>query len=266
MKLLSKTSEIAKMILKQGFTYAGFTWASMAVNLFGIIVTYYVWMAVYGGKTVMHGISRDQMVSYIILAGVLLSGVQFGLNLYISEIIQNGQVAMDMLRPVDFQLSLFSARIGGFISFLIVQCIPVFALASLLFGMSLPKNATSALLFLVSLAMAIIITFFIEFIIGLIAFYTNSVWGLQHMKDAVLFFSTGALIPIAFFPDWLQTIVLALPFKDMVYTPVAIYMGLLSGEQALKALLFQFVWLAVLMVCSRVFFHIAIKKITVQGG
>ncbi len=266
MKLISKTSELAKMVLKQGFSYAGFTWASMAVNLLGIIVTYYVWMAVYGGRTSMHGISREQMVTYVILSGVLLNGVQWGLNLYISELIQNGQIAMEMLRPVDFQLSMFSSRIGGFISYLIVECIPVLALSALLFGISLPKTITGVLMFVISLIMAIMITFFVEFTVGLIAFYTNSVWGLQHMKDAVLFFTTGAVIPMAFFPSILQTIILALPFKDMVYTPVAIYMGLISGEQALKAMLFQFIWLVVLMVISRVFFSTAIKKITVQGG
>ncbi|HEX3029948.1 MAG TPA: ABC-2 family transporter protein [Clostridia bacterium] len=266
MKLLSKASEIGKMSLKQGFSYAGFTWASMAVSLLNIIVTYYVWMAVYGGRAVMHGISKEQMVTYVILSGVIYSGVQWQLNLYMSELIQNGEIAMEMLRPVDFQFSLFSSRIGGFISFLIVECMPVLVLAAILFGISMPATVTGALLFIVSLVMAVVIAFFLEFIIGLISFYTNSVWGLQHMKNAIATFCTGTLIPVAFFPDWLQTIILALPFKDMVYTPVAIYMGILSGEQALKAMLFQFIWLIALMTFSRVFFNIAIKKITVQGG
>jgi len=266
MKIISKIKEIASMFIKQDLSYSGFTWASMAVNILGIIVTYYIWMAVYGSKTEMHGMSKNQMITYIILSGVLLSGVQWMLNLYISQLIQSGGIAMELLRPIDFQLSLFSARLGGFVSYTVIQCIPVLIVSSLIFGISPPKSVICALLFVISLLMAIGITFFIEFCVGLIAFYTNSTWGLQHMKDAILFFSTGAVIPLAFFPGWLKSIIVILPFKDIVYTPVSIYMGIVTGEQAIKAMFFQLIWLILFFFISRVFFKFAIKKITVQGG
>ena len=119
---------------------------------------------------------------------------------------------------------------------------------------------------MLSLIMSMTLLFFIEFCIGLIAFYTINAYGMHFMKEAILSFFSGAVIPIVFFPDWLKTITYLLPFKDIVYTPVSIYLGLIAGEELSQALFSQMIWVFILLMITMVFFRVSIKKVTVQGG
>jgi ABC-2 type transport system permease protein len=114
--------------------------------------------------------------------------------------------------------------------------------------------------------MALAISFFFDFCVALLTFYTNYCWGLQTFQEAFISLFSGALIPIAFFPHWLKVITNLLPFQQMSYSPVSIYLGLVKGPQVYEILATQIVWLIIMFVIARLFFSFAIKKVTIQGG
>lgn len=266
MKFLGKILEAIKMSMKISLAYVSYAWASTVVNIVGVAAMYFIWMAVYGNKTAMYGIDKSQMITYIILSRVLISQFQGVLNITISDSVKNGQIAMDMLRPIDYQLYQYVFRVGDFLLFGLFNGLPLLIISVLMFGISLPHTPLLGALFVVSFIMAFSISFMIEYCLGIASFYTASAWGLQHMKEAVVGFFSGALIPIVFFPGWLRSIAEFLPFKDIVYTPVSIYLGLVPFEGLGITLLKQFMWVIVFLIFSRLFFNIAVKKVTVQGG
>ena len=104
-------------------------------------------------------------------------------------------------------------------------------------------------------------------IIGLISFYTESVWGISTLKDCIISLLAGGMIPIAFFPDALRKVVECLPFQAMYNLPLQI---LINKDYAvgdyLNLLLLQLFWIAVLLIISRVFYTFARRAITVNGG
>lgn len=265
MILFKKILEIISISIKNSLIYIADTWSSIAVSIIEVIVFYFVWMAVYGYNSTLHGIDKAQIITYIILSRIIYMQIGWGLNLWVSNLIQTGQISIELLKPLDFQSYTFFIRIGEFLSSFSRQSIPALIASSLLLGILPPYSVASGILFIISLLMAVMIASLIEFGVGLIAFYTASGWGLQITKYAVIAFFSGALVPISFFPQWLNTIVNYLPFKDMLYTPISIYLGL-AGDNLIKTLLVQLLWIVILFLLTRFFFYIAIRKVTVQGG
>lgn len=266
MKQIQKFWEGMAMAIKTDLAYVASAWTGILVNVMQIIIFYYIWMAIYGERSDLHGINKAQIISYIVLTRILYMGVSFGVNLWISWMIREGQIAVELLKPFDFQMIIFSGRMGGFLSYLVTSGIPVMLIALLIIGISLPASFLNGAVFVLSLIMAVTISFLVDFTLGLLSFYTANGWGIEILKQAVINFFSGALVPLVFFPEWLKTIVNYLPFKDIVYTPVSIYLGMVQGSDMVRSLAVQFMWVALLFIISRTFFAISIKKVTVQGG
>ena len=58
-----------------------------------------------------------------------------------------------------------------------------------------------------------------------------------------------------------------LPFKGTYYIPISIYIGKLTGMDAIKALGFQLVWLAALVLLSTLSLGVRLSRgLVVQGG
>lgn len=264
--MLNKILEIIKINIKVNLAYAINAWGAFVVTLLQIFVFYYIWMAIYKSDSVINGINKNQIVTYIILSRIIYTQLTCGFIPRIGRRIQTGDITMDLLKPMDFQFFMFYSRIGDFISFFVMTAVPVLLICALFFQMQGPLSALTFVCFILSLLMAISVSFFVEYWIGLLTFYTNYSWGLQTFQEALVSLFSGALIPLTFFPGWLRTITDLLPFQQMSYSPVSIYLGIVKGPEVLKVLGSQFLWIIVLYLLSKTFYSYAIKKITVQGG
>ena len=114
--------------------------------------------------------------------------------------------------------------------------------------------------------MAIEINYSIDFMVGTICLFTESIWGINIMKQVVVLLLSGATIPIAFFPETLKTVVYLLPFQAIYNTPLTILLGKESFENVVMMLGVQLFWCLFLGIASRVFWNISVKQITVNGG
>lgn len=264
--MLDKIIEIIKINIKVNLAYAINAWGAFVVTLLQIFVFYYIWMAIYKFDSVINGIDKAQIVTYIILSRIIYTQLIYGFIPRIGRRIQTGDITMDLLKPIDFQLFMFYGRIGDFLSFFIMTAIPVLLICSLFFKIQAPLSLFTLICFILSLFLAVTVSFFVEYWIGLLTFYTNYSWGLQTFQEALVSLFSGVLVPLSFFPGWLKIITNILPFQQMSYSPVSIYLGLVKGHQILDVLAFQVLWVIILYLFSKMFYSFAIKKITVQGG
>ncbi|MFA7659220.1 MAG: ABC-2 family transporter protein [Candidatus Gastranaerophilaceae bacterium] len=264
--MFSKSIEIIKINMKAVLAYATTAWGAFFMTLLQIFVFYYIWMAIYKDDSIINGISKEQIVTYIILSRIIYTQLTWGFIPKIGRKIQKGEIIMDLLKPIDFQFFMYVGRIGDFITFASMTAIPVLIVCACTLGIQIPQNPLIFIYFFISLFLAMTISFFVEFWIGLLSFYTNYTWGLQSFQESLVALFSGALIPLTFFPHWLLTIANLLPFKEMSYSPVAIYLGIITGPQIIETIIFQLLWAVALLFLSRLFYTFAIKKITVQGG
>ena len=107
---------------------------------------------------------------------------------------------------------------------------------------------------------------FFSLLVGLLSFVLMSYWGLHYAKKAMVDLLSGALIPFVMLPPWFAKLCEFLPFSKIVHTPVMIYMGQLSSEAIVQAMILQVVWCLVIYFAAKIFFQITIRRVTVNGG
>ena len=71
---------------------------------------------------------------------------------------------------------------------------------------------------------------------------------------------SGALIPLVFFPDWLQALAAVLPFQGMISTPALIYLGKMDAPTTAFMLGFQAVWAVGLIMLGRLVWRGAVSS------
>jgi ABC-2 type transport system permease protein len=121
-------------------------------------------------------------------------------------------------------------------------------------------------LYILSCLMSFLIFVLFDFCVGMIAFFTSYIFGLFMVKEALMSFLTGQLIPLSFFPEAVQRVFDFLPFSSMIYAPVMIYLGKYQGAELALVLVRQFVWVLLLYGLGSLIWKRVTKRLVVLGG
>ena len=185
---------------------------------------------------------------------------------YIHYEIREGLIANYLTKPLDFQVYNLFANLGSLLMNLTAVALPTALIMGLVFKVKVTYGA-GLFLFPVSLLMAFLISFSIDYFIGLMGFYSESVWGLSTTKEIIITVFSGALIPLQFFPEAMQKVLFWLPFQAIYHTPL---MMLTKPDQGLAIFLpmmaVQLTWAVALFIAARLFYNQAIKVLRIAGG
>ncbi|MEK4509631.1 ABC transporter permease [Paenibacillus sp. FSL K6-2524] len=262
---MRKYWEMAKSQIQLDTAYTAWYWARSASIIMRMLIIYAFWHAVYENRTTISDMPLDTMITYIVLA-TLLGNYVSGVGGQLANQVRDGSVAIELMRPYNLLDKLVALDLGSKISGTIRETFPLLLVAFLFLHINSPTSWLSLLLFIISALLGIFIGTQLDLIIGILAFWLHYVWGLRVLRDAILAFFSGVLVPITMFPSWLQMVSNFLPFQSMVYVPVAIYTGQIEGIAALQAIVIQLVWLVVIIVGIRLAWSFAIRKVTIFGG
>lgn len=262
---MRKYLEIAKSQLKMEFAYTAWFWASTLSSLFQLIIVYFFWHAVYASNPKSIGLSLNSMISYIVIA-TLLSGYVSGVGNQLATDIREGNVAIELMRPYDLLNKLVAVDLGAKFTYLVRNTLPVVVVAFLFLGVEAPHDVMDGVMFVISSILGVFIGTQFDLILGLIAFWTLNTWGIRVLRNAILMFFSGALVPVTMFPNWLQALSQWLPFQYMVYVPVSIYTGTYSLTDEWIALGLQVAWLIGIFAVIRVIWAISLRRVTIFGG
>ena len=161
---------------------------------------------------------------------------------------------------------LFWSYSGSFVTSFLFTFLPTFIVVTAVTNGAIPLKI-NLLYFILSVVMAVIINYSIDFIVGTICLYTESIWGINIMKQVIVTLLSGATIPIAFFPEPLKSIVLYLPFQSIYNAPLTLLLdGSPETEDLLMILGTQLFWCIVMTAASKLFWKVSIRQITVNGG
>ncbi|WP_442597988.1 ABC transporter permease [Neobacillus sp. D3-1R] len=262
---MNKYWQIAKARMQENTAYSAWFWAGTFSSIIRLLIIYFFWQAVYENQSTLDNIDLPTMLTYIVIA-MLLQGYIGGVGGGLAEDIKNGNVAIELMRPYDLIYKMFAIDVGSKIMYVFQGTLPLLIVAYFFLKLSFPTSIETILLFILSAGLGIWIGTFFDFLVGILAFWTVNIWGVRVLKESLVTFFSGALVPITLFPDWLKTITEFLPFQAMIYAPVSIYSGLLTGTDAYIAIGIQFFWFIFLYVLVRVIWSQAIKQVTIFGG
>lgn len=224
-----------------------------------------IWVSLLGSGT-RFDTSLPQMVTYLILTRVIstLFATQAGNE--ISNKINDGSIANDFVRPINFKLYLLCNDLGNNLFKVLVVFLPVGILAGLVYGFIMPSTVVQGLVFLLSTVFGALLTFLYSYLLGLLSFWLIKNPFLRwHFRNVEQVFS-GQFFPIWLYPAWLSSLTELLPFRYFTYEPLAIYLGKTPVNEIAHVLLMQLVWLVILYTVERIVWHRACKRVLVQGG
>jgi len=251
-----------------------FSWLLVVAS--SLLCLFFLWAAVFKNSPVdiINGFTFKEIISYTIIVNI------FGFTMgggettdVITDEIQNGQIAMSLIKPISYRLRFVFSTLGGLLASDLIVGFPLLIVSTILLTFNgfmtieSPANFIIMLIFfLVAQVIAKMLFDVIDYIFGLISFYTMASFGLNQIKEVVTNFLSGMLIPIAFFPEWMANIINYLPFVGMAQNPALIYLGKMSVNEALISIGMQILWLIILETFAHFFYLKAIKIVTIQGG
>ncbi len=255
---------MARMALKSLLAYQTSFLFGMLASAFGVLSMLYLWRSALAAGP-RQGFDWPQMKAYLLVAFVVGSLVSSYTDYRMANRIQQGDVAMDLVRPVDYQWSRLAESVGFAVYEAGTAIVVVLAAAAIFGGMSPPDRDTLPL-FILSALLVLPLRFGIVYLSGLLVFWTQNYVGVQAARIALITLFSGALVPLAFLPEWMRVIATYLPFVGMASTPALLYTGSLEGSDATTAVLVQAAWAVALWWLARLMWSAAARKLTVHGG
>ena len=252
-----------------GLQYRAAAIAGLSTQFFWGIVLSFIYTAFYSHAS-LESFSLAQLMSYVWLNQAFYSLVTPNIkDKEIMEQIKNGTVAYELCRPYDlywwWYLKLLSKRYAA----CILRCLPILVFAYFLptgYRLVNPVSIEALLLFIVTLLLGTFIIIGINMIIQSISFFTNEDKGISSIFYTFMALLTGFTIPLPLLPNIIKSINYLLPFRLISDLPYRVYSGSIGINSALINILFQIVWIFILIIIGYLIMTKVLKKASIQGG
>jgi ABC-type uncharacterized transport system, permease component len=227
---------------------------------------YFLWGAIYGEQESLAGFTVAQMTTYIAVSWMARAFYFNNLDREIANEIRDGSVAVQLIRPYSYLLVKMMQGFGEGLFRLLLFMVPGLLIVCLIFPVSLPVDPVVWGVYLVMLAFSFLINSQINILTGLSAFFVENNEGMMRMKRVLVDLFSGVVLPIAFFPGWLEAVMQWLPFQAITYLPSSVFTGRTPLSEAAGVLGIQAAWFLLLLVPIWLMWRAARKRLFVQGG
>ena len=253
--------------MQRAAAYRFDAWTRILGNIMLLLMWGFVWYALYQGKETVASVSFHSMLSYILISQALQGIHGAGTPLWeMQERVRTGDIAMEMLKPYDYPTRMLFTDFGSIFFYFLTAVLPLYTAIFLIFSPAMPATFSQGGVFILSAVLGYFIRYCIELTFGLFTFWLVETGGVEDIFYFSISLFSGSVVPLWFFPDWLEKLARYLPFQGIYFVPNSIFVGQLEGRALLQALSAQVIWLVVCFVILRYVWAKASRKIIIQGG
>jgi ABC-2 type transport system permease protein len=231
-----------------------------------VTIYYFIWSAVFRSASSFAGYNLSQMITYVSVGWIIRSFYWNTIDQEMAYEVIEGKIAMDLIKPVSVQWMWISRAMGESAFRLGLLTLPTAVVVAFVFPLQRPASSETFLFFLAAVLGSFFLMAAINFMIGTCAIPLKSILALIRAKQWLLELLSGLLLPMTFFPQTIQRILVWLPFEHIAYTPLQIYLGKLDRVHALRALATEWLWVFALMILAHLWWSRTLRTITIQGG
>lgn len=235
-------------------------------SVFGFVRVGLMFAALAAAGGTLVGYDQRQASTYVWLGQALLAPIALFGWTEIADRVRSGDIAIDLARPVDLQLSWWARDLGRAAFQLLSRGLAPLLIGAVTIGLAPPGSWTGYPLGALSVLLAISLSFAMRYLVNLIAFWTVDIRGFIALYFVLVGPFCGLMVPVHLFPDWLRAVAYATPFPSMLQTPIDILSGRAAGRPALALILVQLGWLLALVALGRLVTRRATARLVVQGG
>lgn len=264
--IMSPYLYIAKIKIQSALAYRFDVLSSIIIQGIIMFAAAFFWIAVYGERASAMGVTRDGMLTYTIMSSFMGGLFINGVEIRVIQSIRKGSIAVDMIKPVNLFGIFLAEDLGGVVVAFFQLSLPLLLIASLFIHFPIPASGIHFLLFLVSFTLSYAINWLFSAIFGMWAFTAISLEAMRATKLHLIRLLSGSIIPLWFFPSWLQYLLGSLPLPYIYQLPLSIFIGKYDFRTIAVQMGIQLTWAAVLLAAFLLLQKKATSRVLVQGG
>jgi ABC-2 type transport system permease protein len=268
MKRLKKYACAFVLEIQSAMEYRADFVMTLFSGCFTVIIQVVLWTAIYGGsQTEIYGYTYNQMIVYVIMAGIMTQVVSTGFEWEILIDIKEGMLSRFLVQPIGY----FPYKVAGLlgrkvIHLAVVIIISIVVLLSIKVSLSAEFSPLDIALALAVTPVSLMINCLLFYCFAALNFWMTEAWSVfDGLRVASMIFS-GGIFPLDVFGPGAQAVFRLLPFQYIIYFPLNIICGRLRFTEIVFGILAQFFWIAVLYAFSRLLWKIGMKKYIAAGG
>lgn len=268
-RMLRACRSLFWMQLRDGLQYRMAALAGASTSIFWALIEATVFRVFFlNAQGYQSALTLEQAVSWVWL-GQFLFVMQPTMDGEIRKKIINGDVATELLRPMDLYAHWFARITGRRLSSLMTRgalCLGVGILMPAGWGMLPPASLWALGCFLISVMSAILLCSAYEM---LMVSLRMSIAAGDAPVNALLLLGgvlSGSYLPLMLWPDFMQGFLLIQPFAGYLDIPARLYLGLMAPEGLPGALMLQLGWTLIFILAGRLAMGRRLQRMVVQGG
>jgi ABC-2 type transport system permease protein len=265
---LSKYIQIVKTSWANGFVYR-FNFIMWRVrSVIQLLVVYFLWLAIFKEGGTIASYDKQTMLTYILGTAVLRSFVLGSRSIDIGQEIASGDLSNYLIKPLNYFANWlsrdFADKALNLIFVVVELTILVFILKPTLVLQSQFFYISS---FFIAAVLAMLIYFFLSFLISSITFWypEHDGWPARFLASVIIEFLSGGLFPLDIFPQAAFKVLRLLPPAYFLFYPLQVYLGRLSVQEVFLTIAVMVIWLGLLIKTAQLVWHKGLKTYAAYG-
>lgn len=256
--------------LKTAFMYRENFFISIIMRFIVVLLTIYLWKAIYTGQNEINGYRFTEMILYLFIANFIYGLGNFDdfSNELITNILQ-GKISTYLLRPASYLKMSFFECLGQKFVFIPIDFI-AYIIPLIITAQSTQYHFQFSVLKLFMIALttigSMIIGFLTCFLLGMVAFYIENPTILLFIKGEIFSLLSGSILPLDMFPSKIRIIIDFLPMKYMGYYQSSLLLGNVTPFQYIYNIFILFTWIILLIAAVHYLWQLALTKYIANGG
>ena len=265
--MYKKFNSLIRMGFKDALAYRFHFYVTLMTSPLQLIIYYFLWHSIfnYSGQEIIQGFTFGGIIAYYALNMVVAFFTWSHVDEWLENDVRYGGLLNDLLRPIKIKYSYFFTSVGISSLAIFLEMTPFFLIAVFFFGVEIAP-LFYFLTFLISIVLALILNFFISYLVGMTAFWFKRIGGIRRVRRALVVFLSGGMIPLTFFPGTFQKIFAYLPFQYIRFIPINIYLGTYPYLKTLTLIGVQVVWIIILYLIAELIWYKAFRKFAGAGA
>lgn len=255
-----------KLQMQVCLTYRFEVFAKIATHFILIIANVFLWNCVYTGQQSISGVGRGQMITYSVLSACIGVMYHCGIEGSLNKDVREGNIALLLMKPLHLLGAYFAEDIGTVAVQTVSVSLPIFLLGMLFLPVQLPVSLRTLPLILVSYLFGFLILWLLSALVGMFTFVTMELGNMGVVKNMIVAILSGSMIPLWFFPDHMERLLMLTPFPYTYQLPLGLYIGKIGISDGIRQIGIQALWMLLLGGCVALAWKKARNKVLVQGG
>lgn len=205
-------------------------WRVRTVLMF--LLVYFIWWTVFQDSNEVFGYTQASILTYIVMIAVIRAITLSSRATDVMNKINDGSFTNFLVKPLNVIKFYFSQDIADKLLNIIFMVFEISLILILLRPeLIIQTNSIYIFLFAVSLILAILLWFFVNMIISLMAFWVENSWGPLFLMMIFVEGLGGGLFPIDILPKEVFNFLMITPFPYLIYFPAKVYLNSFSTQE-----------------------------------